>query len=154
MTIEQLKQSIAELDNNIEQGQQFEQQGYDCDMMLSINYVLRDKLVKELNLRNELAKVESDLQYLSKLKEQGHDCGFYVELLYEYRNRLMERLKEDNEMNNGAIAKIKNLATLMANLEKLPCEPDDGLVSRMRLLAKEIELTAKRVLENGDPKED
>ena len=53
-------------------------------------------------------------------------------------------------MNIGAIAKIKNLAILITNLEKLPYEPDDGLSERMRLLAKEIKLTAERLLENGD----
>lgn len=39
---------------------------------------------------------------------------------------------------NSAIAKIKNLAKLMASLEKLPCEPDDGLIERMKLLAKKL----------------
>ena len=36
MDDEQLRQSIAELDDNIAQGQRLEEQGYDCDMMLSI----------------------------------------------------------------------------------------------------------------------
>jgi hypothetical protein len=101
MTIEELKQGIAELDANIAQGRVFEEQGYDCDMMLSITYVLRDKLVKELSQRNELAKVEADLQYLSKLEEQGHNCGFYVELLCEYRNRLREEINGKTTEHNS-----------------------------------------------------
>jgi hypothetical protein len=103
---------------------------------------------------DELAKVEDDLMFLSKLKEQGHDCGFYIELLQEYRHRLMNQMREDNEMNNGAISKIKNLAKLIATLERLPDETDGGLVERMKLFAKEIQLTAERLIKNGDAEED
>ena len=44
MTIEQLKQGIAELDANIAQGRVFAEQDYDCDSIIAMSEALRDKL--------------------------------------------------------------------------------------------------------------
>lgn len=43
-----LQEQLAELDENIRQGLEFEEQGYDCGMMLALTYVLRDKVLAEL----------------------------------------------------------------------------------------------------------
>ena len=48
-----LIQQLAELDENIQQGLEFEKQGYDCGMMLALTYVLRDKVLAELEAENE-----------------------------------------------------------------------------------------------------
>lgn len=43
-----LQEQLAELDENIQQGLEFEKQGYDCGMLLALTYVLRDKVLAEL----------------------------------------------------------------------------------------------------------
>lgn len=48
-----LIQQLAELDENIQQGLEFEKQGYDCGMMLALTCVLRDKVLAELEAENE-----------------------------------------------------------------------------------------------------
>lgn len=48
-----LQEQLAELEENIRQGLEFEEQGYDCDMMLAITYSLRDKLAGELSSKEE-----------------------------------------------------------------------------------------------------
>ena len=51
--IDELREKLAELDENINQGLEFEKQGYDCGMMLALTCVLRDKVLAELEAENE-----------------------------------------------------------------------------------------------------
>jgi hypothetical protein len=53
MKMNKLIQQLAELDENIQQGLEFEKQGYDCGMMLALTCVLRDKVLAELEAENE-----------------------------------------------------------------------------------------------------
>ena len=51
-----LQEQLAELDENIQQGLEFEKQGYDCGMMLALTCVLRDKVLAELEAENEVGE--------------------------------------------------------------------------------------------------
>ena len=55
MTLETMKATLAEIDDNIRQGERYEAHGYECQMMLYITKKIRDELAAEI------ARTECDL---------------------------------------------------------------------------------------------
>lgn len=46
--IDELKADIDKMRSHIKRGHEFEEQGYDCAMMNALNYVVLEKMKKEL----------------------------------------------------------------------------------------------------------